>query len=152
MPVFYLVQHAEVRSKEEDPERRLTENGRKQAAKLGEFLKKIKVKPDRILHSGKARAEETALIIAEKTGIRSVEKAEHLAPLDAPEKIAERIKKEKSSLIIVGHLPHLSKLSSLLLTGNKEPELIKFSYACCLAIVKEEEKFKVDFLIKQEML
>lgn len=147
---FYLVQHAEAKSEEEDKERRLTEKGKKEAESLAKFLRG-KIKPQKIIHSGKARAMETALIYAEQLGVNDVGKGENLAPLDDPSFWAERLKKESSSLMLVGHLPHLSKLLSLLVAGSAEKEIVKFKHACCVALFRENEKFIVEWILNPEI-
>ncbi|RLD16037.1 MAG: phosphohistidine phosphatase SixA, partial [Caldiserica bacterium] len=65
---IYLVQHAEAKPKEEDPERPLTEKGVLNAKKVAEFLKG-KIKPSCIYHSDKLRAKQTAKIFSEILGV-----------------------------------------------------------------------------------
>ena len=58
------MQHGEVKSEAEDPERSLTMR-REEETRISGAAKSLGLRPSRIYHSGKKRAEETAGIIAE---------------------------------------------------------------------------------------
>ncbi|MES9849230.1 MAG: histidine phosphatase family protein, partial [Candidatus Thiodiazotropha sp.] len=57
---LYLVQHGEACKKEVDPDRPLTDRGREDIDRLATFLKQAGIRPDRVVHSGKLRAMQTA--------------------------------------------------------------------------------------------
>ena len=63
----YLVQHGLAKSKDEDPERPLTAVGREEVERVARAAAAVAVRPAAILHSGKARAEQTAEIFAAHT-------------------------------------------------------------------------------------
>jgi phosphohistidine phosphatase len=130
----YLIQHAESKSKEEDPARPLTDDGRKMIEMVGEHLARMDISFDRVFHSGKRRAQQTAEIFADRLNIdEKVEAHTGLDPLDAVEPIAEWLSKQAQdglkTVAIVGHLPFLDKLASLLVTGSKSAEVIAFQHA-----------------------
>ncbi len=151
--IFYLVQHGEAKSKEEHPERPLTEKGIEESKKVAHHLSEKGVKPDVIIHSGKTRAKQTAEIYAEYLKPeKGVLQGDNLAPLDNPTIWADKLKKEDTSVMLVGHLPHLSKLLSLLLTENPEIEIAKFRYSCCIAISKEKVNFKIKWFFTPEIV
>ena len=60
---LYLMQHGEACTKDVDPERPLTDMGRADVERVALLLKQTGVGIDRILHSGKLRAAQTAQII-----------------------------------------------------------------------------------------
>ncbi|MCZ6522899.1 MAG: histidine phosphatase family protein, partial [Alphaproteobacteria bacterium] len=60
---LYLVQHGEALAKEVDAERRLSADGRRDVRRLAEFLAKSGLRVRKVLHSGKARARETAELL-----------------------------------------------------------------------------------------
>jgi phosphohistidine phosphatase len=64
MSVF-LVQHGLSLPKTEDPEKGLSEKGREETLKIAEVAGGYSVNISKIFHSGKKRAEQTALIMAE---------------------------------------------------------------------------------------
>ncbi len=92
---------------------------------------------EEVLHSGKTRAKETAEIIASELGVR-VREVSGLDPLADPSEWAERLKGMKEDVLLVGHLPHLSRLAGLLLTGG-QLEFVKLSSGGALCLEKEEE-------------
>ncbi|MBZ5615877.1 MAG: histidine phosphatase family protein [Acidobacteriia bacterium] len=63
---IYLVQHGAARAEAEDPQRSLTGEGRRTVERIGEHLAKCGVALDRIEHSDKLRARQTAEILAVK--------------------------------------------------------------------------------------
>jgi len=150
---LYLVQHGEAKPEQEDPARPLTEKGREEAAKVAEALSRLGfVKVEKIIHSGKTRAKQTAEIMAEKLKPeKGIEEVEGIAPLDDPSKIIPTIERE-DNLMICGHLPHLSRLASTLITGSQEKEVIKFRMAAAVALVEEEGKgWRVAWILTPEM-
>ncbi|MEO0263154.1 MAG: phosphohistidine phosphatase SixA [candidate division WOR-3 bacterium] len=150
--IFFLVQHGEAKPEIEDPERHLTDKGKEESEKVANFLLKINLKPDIIIHSGKIRAKETAEIFSKILNPeKGVIQGENLSPLDDPEFWAKRLKIEKDKIMLVGHLPHLSKLTSLLLINNKNKEIIKFRYSSCLIISREDENFYIKLFITPEI-
>jgi len=113
---LYLVQHAEARPREEDPQRPMSKQGQADILKVAVFLaEREAVKASRILHSGKLRAEQTAEILAEYLHPDSVSATDGLNPLDDPALWAGRLKETDEDLMLVGHLPHMSNLAALLL-------------------------------------
>lgn len=146
---LYLVQHAEAKSEKEDPERGLTEKGIEDLKKISIFLSQIGIEVKKIWHSGKKRALQTAEILKSYVVCKNgAEEIKGLSPLDDPEIIYEKIKNFDGDLMIVGHLPHLSKLSSFLILKDKDKEIIEFKMGCVLCIKKKDEKWLVDWLIK----
>jgi phosphohistidine phosphatase len=150
---IYLVQHAEAKKEEEDPERGLTEKGIKDLKKIGNFIQKLNLKVSKIYHSGKKRAYQTAEILKEYLKLEnSVEKIDGIAPMDEPELIFEKIKNFNEDIIIVGHLPNLSKISSLLISGDKSKEIISFKMGSILCLEKKEDFWVVNWFLKPDIL
>lgn len=123
---LYLVQHGEATSVEEDPERPLTPAGVDQVTRVARFATRAGVVAvERILHSGKARARQTADIWGDGLGV-PVEEAEGLAPLDDPATWATRLAADPSDVLVAGHLPHLARLAGLLVAGDPERAVVAF--------------------------
>ncbi|MCP4726038.1 MAG: hypothetical protein GY863_13430, partial [bacterium] len=87
-----------------------------------------------IYHSGKPRAMETAEIVADVIEFQGeIEKATDLRPLDDPEIWAEKLKTIDQNIMLVGHMPFMSKMAALLITGSENKEVLDFttgSIAC----------------------
>lgn len=150
----YLVQHGEAKSKEEDPSRPLTEKGKEEVTKVAKFLSVRGISVSRIVHSGKLRALQTAEILAEYISPEEGLKEERgLAPLDDPEIWVKRLKEEKEDIMIVGHLPHLQKLSSILLIDDPEKKLIKFRMGGVVCLHRDEKgEWSVEWMIIPDLI
>src|SRR5262249_45372404 len=104
----YLVHHGKAKSAEEDPDRPLTDEGREEVTRMADFLGALRITISLIHHSGKARAEETAHILA--SCIRCTTGPVHtdgLNPLDDPSITANFLNAYTDDILIVGHVPHL---------------------------------------------
>lgn len=123
----YLVQHGEARPEPGDAQRSLTERGRSEVEKVARYATSLKLPVSQILHSGKLRARQTAEILARQlTPPQGVRVQEGLAPTDDPRVAEEFIRQAAEPIMMVGHLPHLSRLTSLLILGSPAKEVIRF--------------------------
>jgi phosphohistidine phosphatase len=124
---LYLIQHGAARSEAEDPQRMLTTEGTKSVKRMAEYLSELRLHIDRIEHSDKERARQTAEIMAAHLhppeGTRQVS---GMAPNDDVRPMYGRLQNDSSSLMIVGHLPYLSRLLSALLGVQKDRTLVTF--------------------------
>ena len=134
----YLVQHGKAKSAEEDPNRGLTDEGRAEVTAVAEFLASLRITVALIEHSGKARAEETAHLFA--TTMRTASGPCHtrgLDPADDPAEMANFLKIYTDDVLIVGHLPHLERLTSLLLNGVPDRRPVRFANAGVVCLEKD---------------
>lgn len=136
----YLIQHGKATSKDEDPDRPLTGEGRREVERVAAHLARTGgPAPPRIVHSGKTRARETAEILGEEAGHGTdVEEGDGLSPMDDPAGWAGRLDGSES-VALVGHLPHLSRLAGLLLTGDPDAEPVRFRNGGVVALEPAEE-------------
>lgn len=150
---LYLIQHGEAKSKQEDLERPLTAKGIENIKKTARFFKQSKG-IDLIWHSGKKRAEQTAEILKETMGTDvHMEICQGLAPNDDISIIKEKIETaEQDSIALVGHLPHLSRLASELLTGNQEMEIIRFKNAGIVCLLGEIQDWELEWIVTPEII
>jgi len=134
----YLVQHGKAKPASEDPNRGLSDEGRTEVTRIADFLHDLRVTISLIYHSGKLRAEETAHILA--TSVRCTSGPCHsvgLNPTDDPAGTADFLNVYTDDILIVGHLPHLERLASLLLTSNPDQRPIQFRNAGVVCLEKE---------------
>jgi phosphohistidine phosphatase len=149
---LYLVQHGEAKSEAEDPERSLTVRGEEETRKISSAVKKLGIRPSRIYHSGKKRAEQTAGIIARTLDL-SPQFGPGLNPNDDVHPWVERISREAEDLMLVGHLPFMEKLASLLVCGDEGAKAVLFRYSAILCLERNETgRWAVDWVLKPEML
>ena len=137
---MYLVQHGEAEPREIDPKRPLSSKGREDVRKLANFIKPLKLTVYAIWHSNKKRAIQTAEILSEviNSEKRRIE-CEGLAPNDDVKILAKELESAKKDIMIVGHLPFLSKLTSQLLVGDEQAGYIEFTQGDILCLVHSEE-------------
>jgi len=122
----YLVRHGEAKREDVDPERHLTDRGAEEVRRIAtEAVDGLDARPARILHSGKARARQTAEIWGGLVGA-DVAQADGLSPNDDPATWASRLEGEADGLMLVGHLPHLERLAGLLVTGDADRPVAGF--------------------------
>ena len=114
---LYLVQHGKAKSKDEDPDRHLAEDGLRETQSIAGFVKPLGLHVEAVWHSGKPRAVETAEILASsiKTEAGLIQH-KGLAPNDPVKPVTKEIKQAQKDLMIIGHLPFLSRLASQLVT------------------------------------
>jgi phosphohistidine phosphatase len=151
---LYLVQHAEARPKAEDPQRPLSEKGLADIRKVAAFIKD-KARPVRILHSGKLRARQTAEILAASLQpAGGLHTAENLHPLDDPSPWAENLNTTDENLMLVGHLPYMSRLAARLLIGNPERTVVRFQMGgvVCLGREGATDVWSLDWMVVPEIL
>ena len=136
---LYLVQHGKAKNEEEDLARPLSDNGIAEVKKIASFISRLDITVEEVLHSSKLRAKQTAEILAESLAIMNdVSEADSLAPLDDPALWADKLKRKTLSLMLVGHLPHLARLSSLLLSGDKEKSIIAFKMGGVVCLKRDD--------------
>jgi phosphohistidine phosphatase len=149
---LYLVRHGEAMSAEEDPERGLSDRGRREVERVAGAVSGRCAPLARIGHSGKLRARQTAEILAQQLKPRDgVCPLSGLAPNDDPE-IARRLAEEAAgAIMLVGHLPHLGRLASSLLLGDAERPLLLFQAATLAALARSEGGWTLRWLLAPEI-
>ncbi len=150
----YLIQHGEAKPEEEDQARHLTEHGIEAVKKVAAFLEPLHLQPQAIWHSGKARAQQTAEILG--TTIKAEEgmiQKEGLAPKDPVASIKQTIEEGSQDVMIVGHLPFLSKLAGLMVVGDETKEVVRFHYAGVVCLESAASgKWRVAWMVVPGML
>jgi phosphohistidine phosphatase len=125
MTAIYVVRHAIAEERDadrwpDDAERPLSPDGEKAFRQAARGLRELVPSVDVVLSSPYVRAWRTAEILHEVAGWPPPERCDLLgayrAPADALGAIGAR--PEASSIAVVGHEPYLSRLISILLTGD----------------------------------
>jgi phosphohistidine phosphatase len=138
---LYLVQHGAAKSDAEDPQRRLTAEGAKTVERMAEHLSALRLSIVRIEHSDKERARQTAEIMAARLrpaeGTRQVT---GMAPNDEVVPMRERLQDESESLMMIGHLPYLSRLVSVLLGVQQDRTLVNFQMGGVVHLERDDNR------------
>lgn len=136
---IYLMQHGVAATAEEDPSRPLTADGRAAVERVARQARDAGVRIDVCVHSGKARAEQTATILAAAVG-GGVRARAGLDPSDPVQPVADWLEAQAvSSVAVVGHLPFLDHLASLLVAGRADAHAVPFRHANLVKLVPRED-------------
>ena len=122
---FYIVQHGISLTKDLDPEKGLSPQGIEEVKKIAQVAQQYGVKVEKIEHSGKKRARQTAKLLATflmpALGLQEVVS---INPLDDVTAFASQVDYTANTMV-VGHLPFLERLISFLITGRQSPTVFK---------------------------
>jgi phosphohistidine phosphatase len=152
MEVF-LVQHGEATPESEDPQRPLTERGKAEVEKVARHAAGLRLQVSLILHSDKLRAQQTAEILGRYlVPPQGVREQMGLAPTDGPRVAEELIRQAAEPIMLVGHLPHLSRLTSLLILGSPEKEVIRFRNGGIVCLSRDESAWAVRWILTPELI
>jgi phosphohistidine phosphatase len=153
---LYLMQHGEATSEADNPERPLTEAGRAAVERVSARARAAGVQVVACVHSGKLRAEESArLFVGELGGTADVSAREGLGPKDAVAPTAQWLREvtEHDALAVVGHLPFLDRLASLLVAGDEEAQVVRFRMGGLVKLEPKDdaEGFAVAWVLPPEL-
>jgi phosphohistidine phosphatase len=148
----YLVQHAEAKSKEVDPERPLSEQGRRDAEQVAALAGRMGIQVSQIRHSGKLRAEQTARILAEAlVPAHGVTAVDGLGPVDDVEPVANDLDTTWATLMLVGHLPFMERLIGELVVGDPDEAVVDVQNAAITCLSRTEEGWQVSWILTPAM-
>lgn len=149
----YLVQHGEAKPETEDPERPLSEKGKETVESVAGYLAAVGVEVTQILHSGRLRAKQTAELFARYLApVQGIRDEKGLGPLDDPHEAIQLIEQAGGPIMIVGHLPHLSRLASLVILGDIENEIIRFIMGGVICLSVSDNKWLIDWALVPELI
>jgi phosphohistidine phosphatase len=146
----YFVQHGVALSKEQDSDRPLSSEGRHDVIAMAKHLRQVGVVLNTICHSGKTRARQTAELFAEQLGVGNVVEVAGMGPNDDVAVFAKTLKGD--DVMYIGHLPHIGKLVSYLVTKDAASEVVKFNNAAVVCLEQGLEKFYLKWFIRPDLL
>ena len=132
---LYLVRHGEALAKDVDPDQSLSAAGRANVERLAAFVGWRGARAQRILHSGKARARQTAEILAEAMADAGACVArDGLAPNDPTAPVADEFAGLQEDTVLVGHLPFMGDLAARLVVGSEDVVVAAFRPATMVCL------------------
>lgn len=135
---LFLAQHGLSLPKDQDPEKGLSDKGHADTIRIAEVAKAYEIPVLKIIHSGKTRAEQTALIFNETLGVKNpCECVDGINPLDDVTAFANRIDPQSNEMV-VGHLPFMERLVSHLTTGTVDLRVYKFQNSGIVCLENED--------------
>ena len=134
---LFLVQHGKSLSKDQDPQKGLSQEGVAETERIAQVAKGHAVRVSKITHSGKTRARQTAEIFeAALKPSGGIHERSGLNPLDDVTVFAETIDNTED-IMLVGHLPFMERLAAYLITGSFEKPVFKFQNSGIVCLDKD---------------
>ena len=151
---LYLVQHGEAVPAEVDPARPLSERGREDVEAMAAFLVQGGVRAERVWHSGKRRAEQTAAILAAALAPTVTPEARPgLNPNDPTDAVAREAAAWDRDVMLVGHLPFMARLASRLVAGREDAGVVAFAPGSVLCLERSDpQRWTILWMIPPELL
>lgn len=148
-----LVQHGEAKAESEDSTRPLTDRGAETVRRVAAWASQAGVTVAQIRHSGKRRAGQTAEILAEQLRPgKGVIAVEGLRPNDDVRAMAATLTGESEPVMLVGHLPFLSRLAGLLVAGEPDAVIVRFKNSGIVCLHRQEERWSIDWAMPPELV
>jgi len=120
---LYFMQHGQAVSEQEDPARPLSREGVEQSQLSAKAIQRMGLAFDVIICSPKRRSHQSAALVAEaiRYPYSDILESEAALPQAEPEALLQKLSQMiGDKILIVGHLPNLSRLVSHLLGSDKE--------------------------------
>lgn len=146
---LFLVQHGISETKDVDPEKGLSGQGRIETERIAEVANGYSIKVEKIVHSGKKRAEQTASIYHTSLSVQTpLETISGINPLDDVRAFAKSINPQLD-LMVVGHMPFMQRLVSYLTVQTEEIKIYQFQNSGIVCLdYSEDSDGKLDWFIR----
>ena len=137
---LYVARHGDALHPAVDPARPLSDLGRSDVEAVAASARERGFTVERIVHSGKTRAAETAEILGRAMGPAvELELDPGLTPNADPVRVAREAAGWDRSTLLVGHLPHVERLASILLRGRDGDGSVGFATATLVAFERDPD-------------
>ena len=150
-----LARHAQPKSRQQEADPTLSEIGWSQIRKTAAFVAQHADSGiQTILHSGKARARQTAEVLGQLLKLEDgVKESDGLKPMDAPEIWAKRLSWQNDNIALIGHLPHMAKLAALLLCKSSSDPMIEFTPATIVCLNRDDKgAWSLEWMINPDQM
>ena len=149
---FFFAQHGLAVDKSIDAERPLSKEGIAQTRAIAQQLLAAGVNISKIFHSGKLRAQQTAEIFAQTLSINITAIHVGFSPNDDAKQT--KLQLTEQDALYIGHLPHLDKLASLLVSGNEDGGVLMFhnSAVVCLESDASKNNYSIQWYLSYNLV
>lgn len=130
-----IVQHGEALSEQDNPERPLSPQGELDIQQLAAFIKPLQIPFDRVLHSDKLRARQTASHLSQASSRAcALEETTDIKPNSDVAGLIGQLNDTTETWLLASHMPFVGRLCSQLLCGDENRSAIHFipGTAACL--------------------
>lgn len=142
------MRHGEAVSETFDPRRPLSRVGREEVERVAGLAVNRKIAISAVFHSGILRAQQTAEIFAEVLSPAvKVQQITGLLPQDDPAIAKAELELADSSMMLVGHLPHMNRLAASLIDSHTDRHIVEFSPATMVCCSRNGSDWKIAWII-----
>lgn len=107
--------------------------------RLAQFLEESNITVSRVLHSGKLRAEQTAMYLSRALFPSGVmEASQMMAPNDCVTTFAQQVGDWNADVLLVGHLPFMDKLVAKLIIGDETGSIVNYLPGTVVCLERDE--------------
>jgi len=144
---LYLVQHAAAVDKAIHPKRPLSETGLADAIKMAAYLFEADILVERMVHSGKLRAEETANVLSKTVWLgQTPHVIEGLQPNDSTDRLMALAHETHGDLMAVGHLPFMERMVARCLTGREDGAHFGFEPGTVACLERTDDGWQLNWM------
>ncbi|MCW8931847.1 MAG: phosphohistidine phosphatase SixA [Gammaproteobacteria bacterium] len=149
MLTIYLVQHGVALEKDVDATRPLSDIGIEETTQIAATLLKQGIIINKIVHSGKLRAHQTASIFAEVMNISQISEMSGMKPNDNPDELIEQMTED--GVMYVGHLPNVQIVASNLVGNGQNSGVFQFKNSAVACIEIHEDNNSIKWFLTPEL-
>ena len=73
-------------------------------------------------------------------------------PANEVTQVAASLHGKQESIMLAGHLPHLSRLVGMLVTGNPEDVVVRFRNAGIVCLSQQDVNWAIDWIMQPDLL
>ncbi|MFK5915106.1 MAG: phosphohistidine phosphatase SixA [Woeseiaceae bacterium] len=141
---IYLMRHGEALSPQIDPERGLSDNGKKAVKRVAQHLQSSSLNIKHIFHSKKKRARETAEIMSHVLAPTITPRLQNgIAPDDDPQELISEISSWTENSLVASHLPFVPNLITQLTGQDAYCSAITFETGTLVCLEKSDSSWSV---------
>lgn len=151
---LYLVQHGEACTKDVNPDRPLTDQGIADVDRIAGFLKQAGIQVERVIHSEKLRAIQTAERLAKAVapGV-ALESSGIINPNDNPKAFDWQSDSWDRDTLVVGHLPFMSSLVSHLVIDDENRPITAWQPGSVVCLESNSDAhWQINWMIRPELI
>ena len=151
---LYCVRHGEACAPDQDPARPLTPGGCCDVEKIARHLGQNQTPISHILHSGKLRAKQTAMIFADQLHAEQIVECSSLLDENSPiEPLLEMVGTWTEDTMLVGHLPFMAQfVSALVLKDASYFPIVNFPPGAVVCLdYYEDSRWVINWVLRPSL-
>lgn len=150
---LFLVQHGDALPSETDPERPLSTQGQQDVQHIALFLSQAGIRVEKVFHSGKLRAQQTASILKDSLmPYGEIEVMSGISPNDDVVAFAPQLAAWQQDSMVVGHLPFMAGLVAFLLTGDVGNDMVVYQPGSVACLQRDENNsWHLNYMLRPEL-